>query len=238
MANCVTTLDNPAPSGLADLSRIVSLLSECSLTKLGPVTRAAPMPLDERRAALIAATEPLLEQFGREVSTRQIADAAGIAEGTIFRAFATKEALIDAVMEDAFDSQRTCDELAQIDTSLSLEERLVAAVTILQERLRRIFALFGSLRLRKDASDHDSFRAKQQADTELINDAIVSLIKPDQDQLRLDAMEAASALRTITFSITHAILGDQRLAQPRQIVDLVLYGICRYPSPHRERISC
>ena len=43
--------------------------------------------------------------------------------------------------------------------------------------------------------------------------------------------EAASALRTITFSITHPILGDQRLAEPQQIVDLVLHGICRHPAP-------
>jgi AcrR family transcriptional regulator len=200
------------------------------------VTRAAPLPLDERRAALIAATEPLLERFGRDVSTRQIAEAAGVAEGTIFRAFATKEELIDAVIEDAFDTQRTCDELALVDPGLSLEERLTVAVTILQERLRRIFALFGSLRLRKEAHDHDSFRAKQQADYELINHAIASLIKPDQDRLRLDVREAASALRTITFSITHPMLGDPRLIEPDQIVDLVLYGICR--QPHRERTSC
>jgi AcrR family transcriptional regulator len=202
------------------------------------VTRAAPLPLDERRAALIAATEPLLERFGREVSTRQIAQAAGIAEGTIFRAFATKEALIDAVIKDSFDIHRTCDELAQIDRDLSLEERLIAAVAILQGRLRRVFALFGSLRLRREASDHDSFRIKQQADNELINSAIASLIQPDQDQLRLDAMEAASALRTITFSITHPILGDQRLAEPQQIVDLVLHGICQHPVPDRKRTSC
>jgi AcrR family transcriptional regulator len=200
------------------------------------VTRAAPLPLDERRAALIAATEPLLERFGRDVSTRQIAEAAGVAEGTIFRAFATKEELIDAVIEDAFDTQRTCDELAQVDPGLSLEERLIVAVTILQDRLRRIFALFGSLRLHKEPHDHDSFRAKQQADYELINHAIASLIRPDQERLRLDVREAASALRTITFSITHPMLGDPRLIEPQQIVDLVLYGICR--QPHRERTSC
>ena len=175
------------------------------------MTRAAPLPLDERRAALIAATEPLLERFGRDVSTRQIAEAAGVAEGTIFRAFATKEELIDAVIEDAFDTQRTCDELAQVDPGLNLEERLTVAVTILQERLRRIFALFGSLRLRKEPHDHDRFRAKQQADYELINHAIASLITPDQDRLRLDVREAASALRTITLSITHPMLGDPRL---------------------------
>ena len=202
------------------------------------MTRAAPLPLDERRAAVIAATEPLLEQFGREVSTRQIAEAAGIAEGTIFRAFATKEELIDAVIKDSFDIHRTCDELGQIDRGLSLEERLIAAVVILQERLRRVFALFGSLRLRKEAPDHDSFRTRQQVDNELINEAIAALIGPDQDQLRLAVMEAASALRAITFAITHPILGDQGLADPEQIVDLVLHGSCRRPSPDREWASC
>ena len=202
------------------------------------MTRAAPLPLDERRAALVAATEPLLEQFGRDVSTRQIAEAAGVAEGTIFRAFATKEALIDAVIEDAYDVGYTCDELAQVDLDLSLEGRLTAAVAILQERLRRVFALFGSLQLRKEAHDRDTFRAKQQADNELLNNAIAALIRQDQDRLRLNALEAASVLRAITFSMSHHILGDQRLNQPQQIVDLVLYGICRQRSLHKERTSC
>ena len=122
-------------------------MSECSLITLPLMSRATPMPPDERRAALIAATEPLLEQFGRDVSTRQIAQAACVAEGTIFRVFATKEALIDAVLEEVFDVQRTCDELAAIDRSLDLEARMVAAVGVLQARLRKVFALFHSMRI-------------------------------------------------------------------------------------------
>ena len=86
------------------------------------------MPLEDRRAALISATEPLLERYGRDVSTRQIAEAAGVAEGTIFRAFATKDALIDAVVDEVLDERRTRDAIAAVDPSLPFEERLVEAV--------------------------------------------------------------------------------------------------------------
>ncbi|HBX79727.1 MAG TPA: TetR/AcrR family transcriptional regulator, partial [Propionibacteriaceae bacterium] len=51
------------------------------------MTRAAPLSPDDRRRALIAATRPLLAEFGPDVSTRRIAEAAGVAEGTIFRVF-------------------------------------------------------------------------------------------------------------------------------------------------------
>jgi AcrR family transcriptional regulator len=198
------------------------------------VPRATPLPRDERRAALIAATEPLLEQFGREVSTRQIADAAGVAEGTIFRVFATKESLIDAVLDEVFDISRTCDQLATIDESLDLEARMVQAVIVLQGRLRRVFALFHALQLhRRPPENHDDFRRRQQADTEQVNAALAALLKPDIDRLRLDPGAAASALRTITFSLTHPILSEPKLSDPARIVDLVLHGIAK-PQPEKQ----
>ena len=177
-------------------------MSERSLIRLHIVSRAAPLPLDERRAALIAATEPLLEQFGRDVSTRQIAEAARVAEGTIFRAFPTKEALIDAVLEEVFDNQRTCDELAAIDPALPLEARLISAVTILQARLRRVFALFHALRLSQPDKDSNAFRVRRDADNEKLNAAVAALLEPDLDRLRMAPADAASALRTVTL-LTH-----------------------------------
>ena len=210
-------------------------MSEHSLTTLADMARATPLPLDERRAALIAATEPLLEQFGRDVSTRQIAEAARVAEGTIFRAFSTKEALIDATLEEIFDSERTWGELAAIDRELGLEERLTAAVTILQTRLRRIFALFHSMRLRPPTDDPEAFHARQRIENDRLNALLVELMARDSHRLRLDPREAATALRMITFSLTHPMLDDGRLAEPRQIVDLVLHGIVH---PTTERPPC
>ena len=60
--------------------------------------RAEALPQTERRDQIVDAALPLLREHGRQVTTRQIADAAGIAEGTIFRAFASKEEIIEAAL--------------------------------------------------------------------------------------------------------------------------------------------
>jgi AcrR family transcriptional regulator len=199
-------------------------MSECSLIRLSVVSRATPLPPDQRRAALIAATEPLLEKFGRDVSTRQIAEAACVAEGTIFRAFATKDALIDAVLEDVFDVQRTCDELAAIDVDLDLEARMIAAVQVLQARLRKVFALFHSMRIRP-RPDQREFHDRQRSDNDRLNAAVTALLQPDADRLRVPPEDAANALRTMTFALTHPILGNERFTEPAEIVDLLRHGI-------------
>ena len=62
------------------------------------------MSVEGRRASIIAAARPLLVEFGAAVTTKQVAEAAGIAEGTIFRAFADKDTLLRAVFEAAADT--------------------------------------------------------------------------------------------------------------------------------------
>ena len=59
------------------------------------------MPPEDRRRAIVQAVIPLLAEHGSDVSTRQIAEAAGVAEGTIFRVFPDKAALFKAAAEEA-----------------------------------------------------------------------------------------------------------------------------------------
>ena len=200
------------------------------------------MPLEDRRSALISATEPLLERYGRDVSTRQIAEAAGVAEGTIFRAFATKDELIDAVVEEVFDEHSTRDAILAIDPDLPLHQRLVAAVTILQDRTRRVFALFHALRLRpgwagaspEDRPGHEALHARRRHEQEQVELVLLELIGPDAASLRVPPLDAVTVLRANVFALTHPLLGDERLSHPERIVDLVLHGIARPTSPTQE----
>lgn len=186
------------------------------------------MPAPERRAEIVAAALPLLKQHGTAVTTRQIAEAAGIAEGTIFRVFADKDALIDAVVDAAFDPAPTEAALGSIDVSLPLEPRLVLAVDILRRRVTDIFQLMSALGMRPSSGDRSDLAARRKLPG---LDVLAALFEPDRDVLSRSPQDAAHVLRGLTLVGTHPLLVLDGPMTSDEIVSLVLDGVRSHSSP-------
>lgn len=178
--------------------------------------RAAALPADERRSMIVQATLPLLLDNGEMVTTRQIADAAGIAEGTIFRVFADKDAVIAAVIDAALDDEPLERALAAIDLSIDFEAAIVAAIEILQQRVVDVWRLVSSIGTRF----HDHAK-RPIADS----DALVRLFDVHRAHLSVEPIVAARLLRAFTLSVTHPMLVHEPMSPP-EIVKLFLHGIC------------
>jgi AcrR family transcriptional regulator len=185
-------------------------------------TRATALPPSERRAEIVAATLPLVLAHGAAVTTRQIAEAAGIAEGTIFRVFPDKESLIEAVVESAFDSTATDAALLGIHPSLTLEARLIEAVEILRRRVADLWQLRTALGMMQMSSSGPSMTDRHQAPD---LGPLATLFEADREQISRDPLEAAHLLRGLTIASTHpALILDEPLASD-EIVALFLDGI-------------
>lgn len=189
-------------------------------------TRARPMAPAERRDHLIDVTLRLLREHGREVTTKQIAEAAGVAEGTIFRVVDTKEELVDAAIVRAFEPGALMERIREIDPEQPLEKRLLILVAVLQQRWQATFDLMRRVGLvRPPHHDHP----QADADRRRLLDLIVAVIAPDADRLTLPPDLFAHRLRLLTFAGSHPHISDGHLLTPEDVVTTLLHGLQRNP---------
>ena len=158
---------------------------------------------------------------GARSLTSQIAFAAGVAEGTLFRAFPDKEALITATVASVFDPTAGEADVARIDPALPLREKLITAIEMLQRRIGEVWQLFSMLGL---AGPPEARRPPPQMDDSRLRAALAKLFEPHRDEIRCTPEEAARFLRAIAFAGTHPRLTHIPMT-PHEIVTLLLDGI-------------
>lgn len=183
---------------------------------------------DERRRMLISATLPLVAQHGLKVTTRQIADAAGVAEGTIFRVFPDKQALVRAAVAEALNPCPILDELAAVDLALPLRERLTTVTTILRQRFLMVFNLMIALGMHGPPKEMEEQQAAAKPQHAAIMDEIGRILEPDREKFRCPVPEVVRILRLLTFSGSHPLIAGGRLLTAAEIADVLLDGVLRH----------
>jgi AcrR family transcriptional regulator len=193
----------------------------------GHAGRAAPLPPEQRRAAIIAAALPLISTLGADVTTRQIARAAGIAEGTIFRVFPDKDSLIRAVVDSAFDPEPAIALLEAVDPRLPLRELMAEIVEIVRQRLADVWRLMGALRVYGPPENHVHKRhlPPESNGSDPLAATVEKLLQPSAAELRVTPAYAVRVLRLLVFSGTHPRISEENPLTTTDIVSILLDGL-------------
>jgi AcrR family transcriptional regulator len=182
------------------------------------------MAPEDRRAALIAATIPLLHEHGLDVSTKQIAQAAGVAEGTIFGVFPDKKSLVTAAIVHAFDPAPTLTAIDAIDAGLGLRERLIAAATLINDRFAGNARLMHAARLAHHHTADPEAMARMNRAREQLLTALTRLIEPDARLLRRAPAEVGLLVLLFCGANNHGPFADRRY-DGDELVSLLLDGL-------------
>ncbi|MFI5936313.1 TetR/AcrR family transcriptional regulator [Actinoplanes sp. NPDC051494] len=184
------------------------------------------MAPEDRRAALVSATLPLLREFGLEVSTRQIAAAAGVAEGTIFGVYSDKNSLLVDVLMDALDPDPTLRAIQAIDSDLPLRARLAAAAELVHERFTTHAPLMTAARkLVFMSGAHPEAAARMGAARGQLQAALAELVLPDAALLRRAPDAVAGLFLLFCGGNAFGPFGDPDRFDGEELVSLLLDGL-------------
>lgn len=196
------------------------------------------MTQQDRRDAVVHAALPLLAEHGAAVTTRRIADAAGVAEGTIFRAFGDKDELLRTCVREALRSDQLCTRIRQVDPDSDTRVRLAEAAVLINDHFAHLGQMMRAL-VTSGYDIHHGQPAHDEPDPAAIRDrfitdlsaALADLLEPETAHLRVPVDELARMLLPMLISIRL----DEPAADPlpviRTRIDILFDGALTHPHP-------
>lgn len=195
------------------------------------------MAPEDRRDAIVLAAIPLLRERGAAVTTRELADAACVAEGTLFRVFPDKAALLRAAIERALDPTELLAQLSGVEAELPLRLKLGKVVAVLQRHAGDVASLM--------AVGHEMAAASGQAHphapghgpghrpgaggghhpVDMVVRGVAAVLEPHATDLRFETAVCARVLVGLVLAASRPLVaGSAPLLDPHQLAALFCDG--------------
>lgn len=189
--------------------------------------RAEPLSPSDRRRAIAEAVIPLLKLRGAGVTTREMAEAAGVAEGTLFRAFPDKCSLVHHAIEVSMDPSPMKRALAEVYQGATVEVQLAEAARIMLEGFEEAISLMAVLRSLPPAQGDHSHNppAFVVESNRAVMEALTDLFERHREILRLEPSRAAAAFMGLIFASGHPIVAPGQKLTVAEIVSVLLSGV-------------
>ena len=192
------------------------------------------MTPDDRRRAIIDAVRPLLIEHGDRLTTRLIAEAAGVAEGTIFRVFADKDELMNAVAAETLNPADAREQLqAALADCVDLPTKVRVTADLMLHRSDQVVAVLMAMRRHwmAHAKEDDSpgppaFIVQSH---EALLERLTEVFEPHRGELAVSPERAALLLRTLVLGSRNPGVRPEDRLTADEVAGVLLDGIHR---PH------
>jgi AcrR family transcriptional regulator len=186
--------------------------------------RARPLAPGERREAILDAVLPLLRERGRDVTSRELAEASGVAEGTIFRAFGDKDTLLEAGLMKLLDPQPFRAELRRIPHDLAFEDKITCIIESVRTRFREVFRVMSLFQLQGPPPHRESSNEEWL-------DIVRGLLEPDAPRLGVPVDTVAWYVRLVAFGASIEPFNHLRHFDSAELAGVIVHGVAVAGAP-------
>jgi len=207
------------------------------------------MAPDDRRRAIVEALVPVVLDRGVDLSTKEIAEAAQVAEGTLFRVFPDKRSLVASTVLEAARQHFTADcppmrPVVDLPQEAGLADRLEVVVEHVMSRAGRsvrIIALLHDLdpAYLPDAHGGGAFRpqrtfassAEYREHRSSLDAWVTDLLGDHVRELSVPVGQLVDVVRAMVIGGRVPPHGAHPLLTADQIVHILLHGVVTAPAP-------